>query len=97
MPVSVSAAAAFVAGTACALALATAAVASTSPDTDFAQIVALFGRWSQGTLGGAIRLTFLLVGIAIGVKTQRILVPLGVGLATFYMPSVVDGIFGALI
>ena len=66
------------------------------PDVTFTDVVSKLSGWSQGTLGAVIRISWLLVSIAIGVKTQRIVVPLAVGLALFYMPSVVDAIFGAI-
>lgn len=77
--------------------IAGAALAATSPDTDFQATSDLLVNWMRGTLGSVLRMAMFLVGMAIGVMTQRIVVPLFSTMVVFFAPAVVDAIFGALV
>lgn len=71
--------------------------ATTSTDTTFEAASQRLSDWTSGTLGSVLRMGVFLVGMAMGIVTQRIVVPLFSTLAIYFAPSVVDTIFGALI
>jgi len=73
------------------------ALSATSTDTDFQGASDQLSSWITGTLGSALRMGMFLVGMAIGVVTQRIAVPLFSTLVLFFAPAVVDSIFTAVI
>jgi len=73
-----------------------AAFAATSADTQFVGAAAMLANWSQGSLGKTIRIAAMLVGAGLGIKTQKVVVPLSFGLVLYFGPNVVDEVFGAV-
>jgi conjugal transfer pilus assembly protein TraA len=83
-----------------ALVAAGAALATASTDTTFTTIVTLLTSWSQGSLGRVLALGMFVVGIAAGIVRQSVMAAVaGIAgaLVMNYGPTVIDGVFGALI
>jgi len=75
-----------------------AAAASASVSTDFDTALNMVIDWSQGTLGKLVSVTFLVVGIVMGVMRQSIFaaVPAIAAAMTLYIgPDIIDSIFAA--
>lgn len=74
-----------------------AAMASVSSDTDFTPFVLQLVSWTKGTLGSVLKLSSLLIGIALAVKTQRLPIPVSLTFLTIAGPDAIEAVFGALI
>jgi len=79
------------------LALTSAALATTSTDTDFAGAIGKLQDWTNGTMGGVLKLSAMLVGMGVAVRTGKLYVPLGVAIAVYFSAGIVDGVFGATV
>ena len=77
-----------------------AAFALTSSDSDFADIVNMLTKWSEGTLGKTLALAMFIVGIAAGITQQSVMAAV-VGVAgamvMSYGPTIVGNVFSALV
>ena len=75
-----------------------ATAGSPSMSTDFDTALNMVVDWSQGTLGKLVSVTFLVVGIVMGVMRQSIFaaVPAVAAAMTMYIgPDIIDSIFAA--
>ncbi len=79
------------------MAVVASAGATVSADVEFESIVTQLVSWIQGSLGGVIKIASLLIGVSLAIKTQRLPIPISVTLVTFYVPEVVESIFGAVV
>jgi conjugal transfer pilus assembly protein TraA len=71
---------------------------SGSTDTDFQAGLDLVVGWAQGTLGKLTAISFLVVGIVMGVMRQSIFaaVPaIAAAVAMYIGPDIIDGVFAA--
>lgn len=78
------------------LGVAGVAVGTTSTDTQFLATVKLLTNWLEGTLGTVIRIAWLIVGMAIGIRTGKVVAPFA-GVVIVFFPTVVSTVFGGLI
>lgn len=75
-----------------------ASAGSVSISTDFDSALNMVVDWSQGTLGKLVSVTFLVVGIVMGVMRQSIFaaVPaIAAAMAMYIGPDIIDSIFSA--
>ncbi|TRZ95760.1 MAG: pili assembly chaperone [Rhodocyclaceae bacterium] len=69
------------------------AMAGTGGNAEFGPVYLMIQGWFQGTLGKIIALTAMGVGLTAGVVRQNIMAVVtgvGMGLGTYYGPSIVD-------
>lgn len=79
---------------------ASIALATTSADNDFTDVVTLLTNWAQGSLGRVAALAFFVVGVFGGLLRQSLffgVTGVGSALVMYYGPGVIDGIFGAIV
>ncbi len=78
-------------------ALSGSALAAPTGD-EFNDLYDLVKQWSTGSLGKTIAVTFLLVGLGVGIIRGSIMAAVGsiaAGVSLVMLPTIIEGLFGA--
>ena len=89
-----------VAGVTAALMAAGPALAGSGGETEFGEIYTQLEDWAKGTLGKVLAMAMFIVGIGMGIVRQSVMAAVtGIGgaLVLSYGPTVIGGIFTALV